>query len=151
LSMEELKHNLIKGEYGARLTILTKKAQSGCYVCDNMLLTNATAGLSTEPDGSFFSFDALRDGRGLLTEGVKSLEIEGSPDMALEVVSPTSVDKDTNILMGLYWRAGVREYWLVDPRGPELSFNIFLHGPEGYVPVPKRNGWVKSEVFGKSF
>jgi Uma2 family endonuclease len=151
LSMEEIKHNLIKGKYAATLTFVIDQADSGYYIGDNMLITNVKASLSTEPDGSFVSHEALRTGRVLLREGDKSLEIEGSPDMTLEVISPTSVEKDTEILPKLYWRARVREYWLVDPRGEIATFDILLRGPRRYVPARKSGGWVKSEVFGKSF
>src|SRR5256885_8764701 len=44
------------------------------------------------------------------------LELEGTPDMVLEVVSESSVQKDTKRLRQLYWQAGIREYWLVDAR-----------------------------------
>ena len=50
-----------------------------------------------------------------------------------------------------YWEAGVREYWLVDARGDRLSFDILSHGARGYAVRRKKDGWVKSEVFGKSF
>lgn len=79
------------------------------------------------------------------------MELEGSADMVLEVVSDSSVQKDNVILRDLYWRAGVTEYWLVDARGPEPSFQILRHTPRGYAPVRPRNGWLKSEVFGHSF
>ncbi len=71
--------------------------------------------------------------------------------MVLEVVSPTSVQKDTDLLRDLYWRAGIREYWLVDPRRNDLTFDILRHGPKGYAAARKLGGWVKSSVFGKSF
>ena len=71
--------------------------------------------------------------------------------MALEVVSTSSVGKDNEILMDLYWQAGIAEYWLVDARGDRLSFEIYRHTPKGYVPTRKHSGWVKSNVFGKSF
>jgi Uma2 family endonuclease len=77
--------------------------------------------------------------------------VEGSPDMVLEVVSPGSVKKDTDILKRGYWEAGVREYWLVDARSDPLSFEILRHSAKGYVATRKRDGWLKSAVFGKSF
>ena len=80
-----------------------------------------------------------------------SSEPIGSPDMVLEVVSTSSVQKDTVILPALYWKAGVREYWLVDPRGEEVSFDIFKRGEKGFERVKGRGGWLKSPVFGKSF
>ncbi|MCI0358573.1 MAG: Uma2 family endonuclease [Planctomycetaceae bacterium] len=50
--------------------------------------------------------------------------------MTLEVVSDTSVVKDTQELRSLYWLAGIQEYWLVDARAA-LSFDTLktqFHG-----------------------
>jgi hypothetical protein len=50
-----------------------------------------------------------------------------------------------------YWEAGVREYWLVDARPDPLSFDTLRHTPKGYRTSPKKEGRIKSAVFGKSF
>jgi Uma2 family endonuclease len=71
--------------------------------------------------------------------------------MALEVMSESSVRKDTDRLRELYWRAGITEYWLVDARDLQISFVILRRTAKGYVQVPKQAGWQKSTVFGKSF
>ena len=86
-------------------------------------------------------------------EGTKTgfLELEGSPDMTLEIISASSIKKDTETLRELYHRAGVREYWLVDARAEPIQFDILKHTPSGYVATRKQKGWVKSAVFGKSF
>jgi Uma2 family endonuclease len=150
-SMERLAHNQVKGKFIAVLTPLVEEADSGMFLGDRMLLTNVDADLSTEPDGMFVSHEGLRQRRVRLDEGEDSLEVQGSPDMVLEVVSPTSRQKDTVVLRELYWRAGVREYWLADPRRDELAFEILRYGPRGYHAVRKQGGWAKSLVLGKSF
>lgn len=71
--------------------------------------------------------------------------------MVLEVISPSSEEKDTVVMPGLYWRAGIPEYWLIDVRGDRLEFRILRRGAKGYAAVRARGGWVKSAVFGKSF
>jgi Uma2 family endonuclease len=150
-SMERLAHNQIKAEIGLVLGALVKRSGTGRFVGDRMLLTNTEADLSTEPDAMFLSYDALRAGRVRLAEGEDSLEVEGSPDVVVEVVSPTSRHKDTVVLRELYWRAGVREYWLADPRRQDLVFDILKHGSKGFTTVRKQGGWARSAVFGKSF
>jgi Uma2 family endonuclease len=77
--------------------------------------------------------------------------MEGSPDMVLEVVSDSSVRKDVQQLRQDYWEAGIREYWLVDARKEPLIFDILRYTPKGYRTAPKKGGWIKSNVFGKSF
>jgi Uma2 family endonuclease len=66
-------------------------------------------------------------------------------------VSDSSVRKDTQWLRQDYWIAGIREYWLVDARKEPLVFDILRHTPKGYRATPKKDGWLKSNVFGKSF
>jgi Uma2 family endonuclease len=151
LSMERLGHNQIKGEFAVAVSGLARASRHGRYIHDRMLLTHVEAGLSTEPDGAFVSFESLRSGLVVLKKGGDSLEMLGSPDMTLEVVSATSVYKDLELLPDLYWKAGVREYWLVDPRDGTLRFDILRHAKKGYVATRKRAGWVKSAVFGTSF
>jgi Uma2 family endonuclease len=41
---------------------------------------------------------------------------EGAPDLVIEVLSPSTMRVDRYIKFDAYERAGVREYWLVDPR-----------------------------------
>jgi Uma2 family endonuclease len=99
----------------------------------------------------FVSQTSLEKGSVVVEDGDNALEVEGTPDMVLEVVSDTSVEKDTVTLPELYWRAGIREYWLIDARGPLVRFEIMRRGPTKYVSVRKQGGWVPSQVFGKSF
>ena len=53
--------------------------------------------------------------------------------------------------MELYWQASVREYWLVDARGDEPSFDIFRYKADGFELSRKRHSWVRSGVLGKLF
>jgi len=41
----------------------------------------------------------------------------GAPDLAIEILSPSTAKKDQNEKFGLYERHGVKEYWVVDPAG----------------------------------
>lgn len=151
LSMEKVRHNLLKTVVAVVLTGLAMAKKSGRFFGDRMMLTNAAVRLSTEPDGMFVTFNSLEEGRVLLKEGEESLEVEGSPNMALEVLSKHSVKKDTVELMHLYWAAGIEEYWVIDSRKEDPPLTIYAHTAEGYQAVRRQNGWVKSKVFGQSF
>jgi Uma2 family endonuclease len=153
MSKEQFTHNQVKGEIAAVLIRLVKQTRSGRFFADGYRLSNATADLSTNPDGMFTSMDSLRAGRVRLLEGADEgyVELQGSPELVVEVISRSSFQKDTVELRHLYWRAGIREYWLIDARGGRLEFNILRHGSRGYVATRKRAGWLKSIVLDRSF
>jgi Uma2 family endonuclease len=146
-------HNQVKGEFASVLSGMVKTDRLGLFFPDGVLLSDVISSYSTGPDGIFVSKESLRNERVRLMEGAQEgfVEIEGVPDMVLEVVSPKSVRKDKVILRQLYWQAGVSEYWLVDVRGQRLDFDILRRASRGYVAVRKKDGWLKSSVFGNSF
>ena len=152
-SMEQIFwHNQVKTEFTVVLGGLVKTRRLGRYFTDGLRVSHVDADLSAEPDGTFVSAKGLRE-RVRVVEGAEGgyVELEGSPEMVLEIISDSSVTKDTKRLRKKYWDAEVREYWLADVRGERLDFDIFRHTPNGYVATPKRGGWLKSNVFGKSF
>jgi Uma2 family endonuclease len=152
LTMETLLHNLLKSQFVAVLTLSVVEPRGlGRWLSDRMRLVNTSVNLSTEPDGMFVSNDALRSGQVRLIDGEQSLEVIGAPEVVLEIVSKTSIQKDTVALRELYAAAGIAEYWLVDPLGDNHSFDILRLTARGYSAARKSDGWVKSGVFGKSF
>ena len=146
-------HNQLKQEFFRVVGALAKQERLGTFCPDGMLLSNEEADLSGNPDGIFVAKESFHADKVRMIEGAEDgvVELEGSPDMVLEVVSDSSVEKDTEVLRELYWKAGIREYWLVDARGERLEFQILRHSTRGYTPVRKSAGWLKSAVFGKAF
>ena len=57
---------------------------------------------------------------------IKAKFIEGAPDLIVEVTSPSTMRADRTIKFDAYERAGVREYWIVNPK---------THSIEVYAPV----------------
>lgn len=49
---------------------------------------------------------------------------KGAPDMVVEILSPSTQRHDRLVKLGLYQRAGVREYWIVSPE--EQTVQVFL-------------------------
>src|SRR5262249_17485673 len=93
-SMEQLyTHNRVKTRMAAVLDNVAEQTGLGDYFSDGALLSNLDVDLSTVPDGLLVSYDAVRDLRVRLTEGARKgyVEVVGTPDMVLEVVSDNSV------------------------------------------------------------
>jgi Uma2 family endonuclease len=153
MSKEQIfSHVLLKSEIAAVLRQLVKAGKMGLFLGDGAMLVNVDVEFACVPDAIFVSEGGLHD-RVRLIEGKDGgyVELEGTPDMVLEVVSAGSVQKDKVRLRRAYHAAGIREYWLVDARKEPLSFDILRHAARGYAATPKRGGWIKSTVFGKAF
>jgi Uma2 family endonuclease len=148
-------HGLIKAEIGYRIVGLSRKERRGVYFPDRTLLTNTAVGLSTEAHSAFAFWETLQSGRLTLVPRAdrpdQSRELQGTPDWVLEIVSDTSVVKDTQQLPDMYYRAGIPEYWLIDARGEAIDFRMLVRGPTGYVDAPRRGNWQTSGVFRRSF
>jgi len=112
---------------------------------------------SAEPDIVFLSHAALDTGRARLVPKAGSkpgryVELEGAPDLIVEIVSDHSVAKDTRRLPEAYFKAGVPEFWLADARGEKLTFQIHRRGESGYQAVDTdANGFQLSATFDCSF
>lgn len=50
--------------------------------------------------------------RGKIQKGI----LYGAPDLVIEILSPSTAHKDRFIKLYKYMNAGVREYWIVDPK-----------------------------------
>lgn len=146
-------HGAVKTAFARVLANLLNLEDGDLFLINGILVSNLDAELSGNPDMVYVSASTLDAGRvkmiGAATEGYT--ELEGSPDMVLEIVSPGSEKKDTVTLRKAYWEAGIPEYWLMDARGTNADFRILRHGSKGYVDVRKLGGWQKSGVFGRSF
>src|SRR5207247_9016252 len=56
---------------------------------------------------------------------VKEDGIHGAPDLVIVVLSPSTADHDRREKLDLYRRAGVREYWLIDPASKTVEIREF--------------------------
>ena len=54
--------------------------------------------------------------------------VKGAPDLAIEILSPSNPKHDTVIKFKKYMEAGVREYWIVDPKAKTVAVNILENG-----------------------
>jgi Uma2 family endonuclease len=146
-------HVAVKTEITIVLGGLVKSEKLGRYLTDGVLLSNFAADISGNPDGLFISTATRKSDRIRLIEGrVHGFrEIQGSPDMVLEIVSKSSEHKDEVLLRKAYWDAEIPEYWIVDVRKEPIRFDILRRTSRGYTTTRKQEGWARSVVFGRSF
>jgi Uma2 family endonuclease len=149
-------HGTLKAEISTILNTRVKRRQLGYLVIDSTRISDIAADLSAEPDVVFIAHETFDTGRARLVPKASrqegryvEVEVEGAPDLVVEIVSDSSVAKDTRRLPPAYFGAGIREFWLADARGEELVFVIHARGADDYEPVPPdTDGFQRSEVMG---
>ena len=145
-------HAAVKTPVAVTLGNLNQEIDFGDLYINGVLVTNVSAQVSNNPDMVAVFWESLEAGRvRYVTKKVHEMEIEGSPDWALEIVSDSSVVKDLQQLRQVYHEAGIREYWLIDARGDEIMFQILHWRKSGYFAAPHKDGWLRSRVFGREF
>lgn len=86
-------------------------------------------GPSREPDILFISRDRLSQ--------LTPQRFEGGPDLVIEIVSSSSARADRAEKFIEYERAGVREYWLIDPRRGKEQADFYQVDADGrFVSIP---------------
>ena len=155
MSPEDLHtHGIVKVAITVGLDALVTARELGEVFSDSTRITSPVAELSAEPDVVVVLWESLQAGRVryLPAAGKKPdrfTEIEGAPDVVVEVVSDSSVRKDTKRLPPLYAQAGVPELWIVDTRGRDMRFDLKLLQDGEYVSRgPDAGGWLRSERLG---
>jgi Uma2 family endonuclease len=76
---------------------------------------------------------------------VRDTDVRGGPDIAVEIVSRDSIDRDYRLKKRRYQKAGVREYWIIDPLQNKVTFYRLRGGRYRRVPLEGRNIF-RSEV-----
>jgi Uma2 family endonuclease len=144
--MERLLHTTIKAAISRSIGNWSEQHLPGLVCIDSMRFMHRTSDLSSEPDIVFITDESLTSGKARVADGDASLEIEGSPDLIVEIISPTSSHKDEQILRKKYWEAGVKEYWIADSRNtPSLS--ILKRTSKKYVAATNdEKEWQRSDV-----
>jgi Uma2 family endonuclease len=155
MSPERLQsHGSVKTAVSGTVIPLVFKKNKGKIFFDRTRVVNVEADVSNEPNGVMVLFETLKAivARLVPTKDEDDyIEIEGTPDWILEIVSRSSVTKDKKKLRACYHRAGIGEYWLIDARGDDVDFQILVHGEDDYEPAKRTGNWQVSPVFGKKF
>lgn len=85
-------------------------------------------GPSREPDIVFIGQHQL--------DFLSAQRFDGAPDLIVEAVSPSSVTLDRVTKFREYEAAGVREYWIIDPRPHQQQADFYVREEDGhFVPA----------------
>ncbi len=150
-------HGALKIEVIGALLEIVKARDLGDLRSDRTRISCPEADLSAEPDLVFIAHETFESGSARLVAKVtggadRYVEVVGSPDLVVEIVSDRSATKDTVRLPAAYWKAGVAEYWLMDARGDDVLFRVHRRGVSGYESTPcDAEAFQYSLVFGQSF
>ncbi len=150
-------HGVVKTVVSGELYALVVKTGRGNVFIDRTRIVSPAAQLSVEPDVVVVLWESVESGRVREVPGAgkgegRFVELEGSPDLVIEIVSDSSVRKDLKRLPGFYARAGVPELWTIDARQESLLFEIRSLGPAGYQVLPADGeGFISSLVLGDRF
>ena len=77
---------------------------------------------------------------------------KGAPDLIIEILSPSTQRHDRLVKLGLYQRAGVREYWTVNPE--DKTVQVMLRDDYGVLQLHEvygRDGVAKVNVLNGCF
>ena len=148
-------HGTLKTEIVGVLWTLAKDQAMHLFTGETRI-SSVAGDVSAEPDVVAVSDDAIDAGRVRLVPSASGkpdrfIELEGGPDLIVEIVSDSSVAKDTRRLPVAYHAAGVREFWLVDARGADVLFTIHRRESAGFIATAPVDGFARSDVFGCGF
>ena len=120
-------HQQITGGIASDLRVHIKERGGLCKVCAAPVAVSLSADETTwvEPDVIVVCDPSKISHRG----------VEGAPDLTVEVVSLSSIERDCLTKSVLYKSAGVREYWIVDPLSERTTVYRFEAQGADFVSV----------------
>jgi Uma2 family endonuclease len=119
-SPENIEHNELESWLLTLLRVYIEQRRLGQITVSRVAYRLATH-VAPEPDIAFVAASRAH----LLKGGY----VDGPPDLAVEFVSPESVERDYELKRARYEQAGVREYWIIDPDEKRATFLVL--GPDG--------------------
>ena len=130
-----LSHNDIVGELVHRVDGWVRRKRLGrCYFAPADVWLSASD--VVQPDFLFVPADRAA--------AMSDLRVDALPDLVVEVLSPSTRERDLGAKRDLYERVGVREYWVVEPESSTVTLLALEDGR--YVEMPPVKGRLESRV-----
>jgi Uma2 family endonuclease len=139
MTSPNFEHQDISSEINDILKGFVKKNKLGkiCYAPMDVILDEY---LVLQPDIIFISNEK---------KGIIKDRIYGSPDLVVEILSPTTLSKDVNKKFNYYEKYKIKEYWIVEPSNKLVE--IYSLENDKYVLYSKaiNVGIIKSKILFK--
>jgi Uma2 family endonuclease len=116
-------HNLILMRLSSLLHTFTSPRRLGVVLPETDLAVRANTRL--RPDFGFFSAETWR------SVDIKRVPVVQTPDIAVEIISPSETAKTIHRKIDAYLKWGVHEVWLIDPEARTLA----VHSRAGVQPL----------------
>jgi len=131
-------HQLILGELHTAINNYVKSKSGSCRVFPAPFAVKLRKNRKTivEPDISVICDKNKLTDRGCI----------GAPDWIIEIISPSNLRHDYIRKLNLYAEAGVREYWIVDPR-IEKVFVYYLEQTDFQIGIYTFNDKIKANIY----
>ena len=124
LPVPQRDHQRVQARLGSRLHLFVYENELGVvYFAPRDVVFSDTD--VVQPDLMFISSERLH----IDTEA----EVWGGPDLVVEILCESTVERDRTVKRVLYAQNGVMEYWLVDPEA--LTVEVLGIGDRGFEPV----------------
>jgi Uma2 family endonuclease len=137
---DNLRHEIIGGEHYVTPSPATRHQRISlrlAYLVQDYLEDHPRGELLTAPvDALLSEFDIVVPDLVYISNErahiVTVKNLQGAPDLVVEILSPGTRRRDLGIKRSLYERVGVAEYWLVDPARNEVT--VHRRGEAGFDP-----------------
>ena len=131
-------HQMIAGEIYLSFSSMIKKHGGKCVT----LIAPCDVQLDMDEDTMLQPDVMIVCDRGKL----KGRVVYGAPDLTVEVLSDSTRSKDIIKKTAKYFDAGVKEYWIVDPKDEKIT--VYIFGGELEVRTYDRDAFVPVGIFG---
>ena len=128
-------HQITSMRLASRMDLFVEERDLGivCAAPMDVVLSDTD---TVEPDLLFISKERM----GIIAR----LNIQGAPDLVVEIHSPSTSQRDLTVKRELYARHGVKEYWLIDPEARTVRVLLLDDGDFVEVGVYKEGDTVTS-------
>lgn len=138
MASPNVKHHEISNELSFQITAFVKQLKLGKVLVAPMDVKLDENNI-VQPDILFIAVSNY----GILGEKI----VEGSPDLCVEIWSPSNIKKDCEMKQKLYESKNVKEYWQIRPKDQEVRIEVLNENQEYELfSEAKEKGMVQSKI-----